>query len=144
MSAGDALSICFNVVAILFLCEIDNVLFAVLMPERFRTRVEQYGRVELGDVEAATLARTKLVHTMLIVMAALISVSLGASGGYTGLIACFCLSFLAFWAGSAVEALGQGLSGPEIARYIAQTTGALLLGLCGWFMVVASLMSAYI
>ena len=39
-NGGDALSICFNTVAILFLAEVDNVCFSVMLPERTRARIE--------------------------------------------------------------------------------------------------------
>ena len=45
---GDALSVCFNTVAMLFLCEIDNLLYAILLPERERARVEVEGRVSVN------------------------------------------------------------------------------------------------
>ena len=66
---GDALSVCLNTVAILFLCDIDNIFFDLVLGERVRARVEDAGRVELGDAEATALARTKAVHVMLLVLA---------------------------------------------------------------------------
>ena len=35
---GDAVSVCFNTVAILFLCGIDNIAFEVGLSERLRAR----------------------------------------------------------------------------------------------------------
>ena len=40
-ATGDALSVCFNTVAILFLAEVDNVIFQVALPEEVRARVEE-------------------------------------------------------------------------------------------------------
>eukprot|EP01047_Picozoa_sp_COSAG01_P015682 COSAG01_NODE_789_length_13572_cov_322.875158_1_plen_158_part_10 len=65
---GDALSVCFNTVAVLFLCEIDNLLYAIVLPERERARVEVEGRVELGESEAVVLMRSKAVHVVLVVV----------------------------------------------------------------------------
>ena len=48
--------------------------------ERVRARVEESGRVEFDDVEAKALARTKIVHVSLIVVAVLSSVKLVGSG----------------------------------------------------------------
>jgi hypothetical protein len=41
-----------NTVAILFIFEVDNAMFAVGTAERVRARVEAAGRVEIGDDEA--------------------------------------------------------------------------------------------
>ena len=65
---GDALSVCLNTVAILFLCDIDNIAFDLALGERVRARVEDAGRVELDDAELSALARTKAVHVVLIVL----------------------------------------------------------------------------
>ena len=61
LKGGDALSVCFNTIAMLFLCEIDNLLYAFLLPERERARVEVEGRVELGESEVVALMRSKVV-----------------------------------------------------------------------------------
>ena len=50
---GDALSVCLNTVAILFLCDIDTITFDLALGERVRARVEDAGHVELDDAEAA-------------------------------------------------------------------------------------------
>ena len=52
LKGGDALSVCFNTIALLFLCEVDNVTYAILLSERVRSRVEANGmRVEIGDAD---------------------------------------------------------------------------------------------
>ena len=79
LKGGDALSVCFNTVAVLFLCEIDNLLYAILLPERERARVEVEGRVELGEAEAAALMRSKAVHVAVLVVAVPCAVVLGGS-----------------------------------------------------------------
>ena len=48
--------------------ELDNVLFAVGLPERVRARVETEGRVELTDEEAAKFAISKPVRVLLVMM----------------------------------------------------------------------------
>lgn len=47
MKGGDALSVCFNTVALLFLCDIDNLTYRILLNERLRTRVEVRGKTRL-------------------------------------------------------------------------------------------------
>eukprot|EP01052_Picozoa_sp_SAG31_P023491 SAG31_NODE_1941_length_6859_cov_3.362278_2_plen_461_part_00 len=66
---GDALSVCFNSVAVLFLCEADNIAYRVLLNERVRSRVEAQGCVDLADDRVTSLARAKLIHTGLITAA---------------------------------------------------------------------------
>ena len=78
---GDALSVCLNTVAILFLCDIDNIFFDLVLGERVPARVEDAGRVELDDAEASALARTKAVHVALLVLAVLGVVWSGDLGG---------------------------------------------------------------
>ena len=52
---ADALNISLNTVAILFICELDDILYQLGLPERFKTRVVTEGRVTLNDEEATTL-----------------------------------------------------------------------------------------
>eukprot|EP01046_Picozoa_sp_COSAG06_P060712 COSAG06_NODE_13019_length_1302_cov_0.939318_1_plen_56_part_10 len=44
-----SICVCMNTVAILFIFEVDNAMFAVGTAERVRARVEAAGRVEIGD-----------------------------------------------------------------------------------------------
>merc|ERR1711969_199542 len=81
IKGGDALSVCLNSVAILFMCDIDNIAFALALGERVRARVEDAGRVVLGDGEASALAQTKAVHVALIVLAVLGGVWSGHQDG---------------------------------------------------------------
>ena len=52
--AGDALHVCLNVVAVLFLCEVDNAMYMVALNERVRARVEDAG----GAPKLLSTART--------------------------------------------------------------------------------------
>ena len=49
--------------------QIDNAAYAVGLSERVRTRVEEFGRVQLRDTEAAALLRSKVVHVALLLVA---------------------------------------------------------------------------
>ena len=120
---GDALSVCLNTVAVLFMCEIDNVAYSVGLSERVKTRIEQFGRVELGADEVARLVWSKATHVGLIVLAVLASVS-SRSYGLT-----FAFSYFAFWIGAVVEAVGPGCLKEGTAATVAQTTGSCLLGI---------------
>lgn len=67
-------SVCLNTVAILFITEIDNVTYTILLSEATRARVEKDGRVELQETEAAELQRSKAIHVVLLVLVVLIGV----------------------------------------------------------------------
>eukprot|EP01051_Picozoa_sp_SAG22_P006936 SAG22_NODE_470_length_10142_cov_13.947227_10_plen_456_part_00 len=120
---GDALSICLNTVAILFMCDIDNIAFDLALGERVRARVEDAGRVELDDGEAAGLARTKAVHAVLLVLAMLVGVWIGGAVGFFG-------TPLAFMFGGVAEAFGPGVSAAETAKRVGKVLAAWLLGFC--------------
>ena len=110
--AADSLSICFNTVAVLFLCEVDNAAYAFLLAERTRMRVEQRARIKLSDEEAAELSTTKSVHMCSIIFGIILAVALA---GYTSLDpfgwAIF-VSYVAFWVGGFCE---RGSSLPKTA-----------------------------
>ena len=93
------MSVCLNSVAILFILELDNVLFAVGLPERVRARVETEGRVELTDEEAAKFAISKPVHVLLVMMYLLCAVQ--------------AVSKLFSVVGTMVLLLATGLFGPQ-------------------------------
>ena len=130
---GDALSVCLNTVAILFLCDIDNIAFDLALGERVRARVEDAGRVELDEGEATALARTKAVHVALIVLAVLGAVWLGDLGG--GEVALI-LPSLAFLLGGVAEAFVPGAGAAETAKRVGKVLGAALLGFVGIFALV--------
>lgn len=130
IKGGDALSVCFNTVAILFLCNIDNVAYAVGLSERLRTRVEQFGHVELEDAEADALVRAKAVHVVLIVATLLWSVSWGASGGDYAREIAELIPIFAFWAGGVDESVTMpGTTAAEKAKGACKATGAFVLGI---------------
>ena len=133
---GDALSVCFNTVAVLFLCEIDNLLYAILLPERERARVEVEGRVELGEAEAAALMRTKAVHMVVLVAAVPCAVVLGGSEDSAGLGLAFSLSVLAFWLAGATEAVLGSAGAGEACKEVGKVTGRWLLGFIVWIVLL--------
>ena len=149
---SDALAICFNTVAILFMTEIDNVCYAMGLGERARARVEQVGRVELSETELANLVRSKAVHIGLIVLSCLAAVKLAGSshdarrGGGNPLnllILGLALPFLSYWIGAAVEVLSEGgCSSPKDAVLgLVRVTGERLLSFVGIGMII--LMSTF-
>ena len=102
--------------------QIDNAAYVVGLSERVRTRVEEFGRVELRDAEAAALVRSKAVHVALVVGAVLAAV-------WSANFFAFGLAFLAFWLGCVVEAVATpGAGAAEKAKGVGKATGAAALG----------------
>ena len=131
LKGGDALSVCLNTVAILFMCDIDNIFFDLVLGERVRARVEDAGHVELEDAEATALARTKVVHVALLVLAVLGGVWSGDDG------MALLPTFLAFLLGGVAEAFVPGASAAETAKRVGKVLGAWLLGVFGWVFLFA-------
>lgn len=79
---GDAKSVCMNTVALLFLADIDDLAYEIALSEKWRTRMEEAGHVELDPGQAEHLARTKLIHIVLLTVAIPLGVKLfGTIGG---------------------------------------------------------------
>ena len=96
-----------------------------------RARVEGAGRVELGSAEAAALTRTKAVHVALIVLAVL------AGLWPSHQVLSTHPPFLAFLLGGMVESF-TGASAAETARRLGNVMGAWLVGLSGFWVMLAS------
>jgi hypothetical protein len=137
IKGGDALSVCFNTVAVLFLCEIDNLLYAILLPERERARVEVEGRVELAEAEAAALMRSKAVHVAVLVVAVPCAVVGGGSGDLASYLLAFSLPLLAFWVAGATEAVQGSAGAGEACKEVGKVTGRWLLGMVGVIVLYA-------
>ena len=96
------------------------------LSERVRTRVEEFGRVELRDAEAAALVRSKAVHVALVAGAVLAGVWAASAGAAT------LITFLAFWLGGVAEAVATpGAGAVEKAKGVGKATAAVLLGFVG-------------
>lgn len=121
-NGGDALNVCLTTVALLFLADVDNAAFAIGLSERIRTRVEEFGRVDLSSTQAKALVQSKAAHVCLISSAIVLAVV--SQHDDTILL----LSYLAFWLGGVVEAFALSDKPVEIFRRTAELTGALCLG----------------
>jgi len=71
---ADALSISFNTIAVLFLCEVDNVSYYIGLGEHLRARVEDVGRIDLSEAQQQRLTRTKAVHVPIIMVGLLVPI----------------------------------------------------------------------
>ena len=123
---GDALRVCFNTVAILFLCEVDNIAYSVGLSENVRARVENAGRVELDDVQTAALSKTKALHIGLLVVCVPASVWLAHATATFGACA---LAALPLWVGGLAEAVVPGADPAATCKRLAQTMATCALGI---------------
>lgn len=60
---GSALQVCFNTIAILFITEIDNMSYHLILGERVKERVDTYGHIVLTEEDAVRLSRAKMLST---------------------------------------------------------------------------------
>eukprot|EP01051_Picozoa_sp_SAG22_P016310 SAG22_NODE_2280_length_2761_cov_3.172802_2_plen_156_part_00 len=117
-------------IAILFLCDIDNITFKLALSERVRARVEDAGRVELGDAEAAALVRMKAIHVSLIVVCVLSGVWAADGLPYRYI--------LVFFLGGVAEACapGNAMQLAERAKRVGAAVAAALAGFVGWVLML--------
>eukprot|EP01052_Picozoa_sp_SAG31_P045790 SAG31_NODE_8509_length_1439_cov_1.197015_2_plen_228_part_00 len=141
---GDALSVCFNTIAILFMTEIDNVCYHFGLGEKTKARMEAAGRVVLTDQENENLLRLKVVHIFLVVISCLVTVMLAGSSVDHRLVpgvellgspaALFFISlffmFWVFWIGGILEAVGQGWGKKQLLKHIGLVTVARIASVC--------------
>ena len=122
-------SSCLWILRLNVLCDIDNIAFKLALSERARARVEDAGRVELKDIQATALARTKAVHLALLVLAILVPIFFG-----DGLI----LPFIAFLLGGIVESFVPGATVVETCQRIGKVMAAWLIGLVAFIGLVGA------
>ena len=89
-----------NTIAVLFICEVDNLSYQFGLAERHKERVDKHGHVELTDDELSQLSRTKALCIPITVVLTAYLVTNGASVfamlSGNGVAALFKLSELAF------------------------------------------------
>jgi hypothetical protein len=133
---GDALTACFNSLAILFMTEIDNTAYLFGLGERARARVESMGRVELSKAEVEAMARTKLVHLVLVVAVCLVSVKgSGSSDVMMAFVFMFC-PFAVLWAGAAAEALSEPSDSTDTTKRASTLAVKAMVGVLGFGLVL--------
>jgi len=151
LKGGDALSVCLNTVGVLFLCEIDDITYSMLLSERVRSRAEERGRLVLGDTEALALERSKAAHAATLTVAMPLAVWVPAWMARTGANLfiwkpaqmAMGLAFGAFWLAGAVGAIsdarssGGGVAGA--CTGVAKVTGAFCLG---WILMIVLILAS--
>lgn len=129
LRGGDALNVCMNTIAVLFLCEVDNVAYAVGLSEKVRARVEFAGRVHLDADDVTALSITKAVHVFFLVICVPLGVATQISGSP---IAAFIL------AGLAEVVATPGVSTSAKLKRVGVTVAAFLLGQISFVILVLS------
>lgn len=80
--AGDALNVCLNVVAVMFLTEVDEVLYTFGLSTEERSVVEAgAGKVSSTQLERRVLRLSKWAHVVLIMLSIMSPVLIGPPGG---------------------------------------------------------------
>ena len=76
----NALAICLNTVAVLFLVELDNLAFSHGLRENMRVEAEEFGRISVTDDDSRLIDVIKLVCMLTVPAAILGGVAAGESG----------------------------------------------------------------
>ena len=127
---GDALSVCFNTVAILFLVEIDTVCYAGL-PRRVRERMAEAGRLMLTEDQAASMARSKAVHVCVFVPFMMLVVTWRGTPPVTLLLPLLAGS-IPFIVGGCFEGCHRATPASALRNGV-KTLAAGLIGFMVWF-----------
>ena len=101
--------------ACLFMCEADNVCYAIGLGEKVRARVEAAGRIELAEHDRAQLVQTKAAFTVALFLAIPIFVAAQPMGTAPTLMSTD-LFFLAGGAGAALRHVFQAAAGARRRR----------------------------
>ena len=98
---SDTISICFNTVAVLFIIDLDNIVYNTLVPESTIREIAETGRPEIDGNAAMLLRTTKPAHAISVAVTIMMCVSgPAAEGDWAGM---FLIGFLPFWFCAGVE-----------------------------------------
>ena len=117
--------------AVVFLCEIDNMAWHIMLSGWVRSRVEEFGRLEMQEGEAAILARSKVAHVCIIVLHVLLITRVPFGP--------MIFVWLPFWLGGIVGAILPGDGAAATCARIGKMTISMTLGtaFAGLLFVVA-------
>ena len=112
----------------LFICELDNVAFAVGLPEHIRSRVERVGCVELNATDIEVIAWSKTVHLVLVIFFIFVWI-LTASAGPMSPAQVVGIQFLPFLFGGICDELrSPGATTAQKIRGVGTVVGLSLVG----------------
>jgi hypothetical protein len=132
IAGGDALSVCLNTIAVLFLYDIDNIAFAQLLPERLRSQIERDGRLQLEDKDIVGMQVLRRTYLPMIAGGVVLGVIVAAAKwnvatSYTPML----VNFGSCWlAGTAAEV--QLFGEKSVQECGAATCAAIARGLVGF------------
>ena len=129
LKGADALSICLNSIAVLFITDVDNAIYDYMISDTVKSEVETFGVVVLTTAESRFLYRTNRRHTLLIAIAVMLTVYV-ASDNAALLILTFIMPFTFFLIGAMLEAEeGQTLQDKAMLVFyiLAQGFGGITL-----------------
>ena len=124
VNVPDAVNVCFNTIAILFMCEIDNIAYATILNEQSRARVEEAGRVDLDDSDVAALARSKAIYVSVIMVYIVFEIWLLSKPA--DLLAMAIPPFLFWWLAGMIE-IGTGTECAKMPGEMCKLLGASIL-----------------
>lgn len=137
---SDAISICFNALAVLFLLDIDAALFQFWLPEKLREHMEEFGMPTIRNVDAVYLASVKRSHAVLVAFWVTMAVIAAGSGNPMGQG----LTNVAFVLGGLYEAItrSQLFEEESIGRSLLNWVASCTIGTMWGFMVLLSMVGA--
>ena len=156
IQGGDALNVCLNAVAVLFLVELDNIFYQIGLGERVRVLIETNGRVVMDEDERKSLSFSKVAHCVIVAGSLLVSlralgtllkrVTLDATDEMqtngallgSGIFILVAGPFVANWLASMAQVFERAGDPAEIAKRVAINTGSFIAGLIT-FMVLGQL-----
>merc|ERR1712146_400983 len=80
MGGADALNVCFNALAILFLLQLDNEVYEYALDKGSRAEVEEHARLELDPAMLQVLGRVKYLNIVLVTVTIPIGLWLAKQG----------------------------------------------------------------
>ena len=129
---SNALTICLNAVAILFLADIDNALYLFGLGDDSRARVEQCGRVVLNHSQHSRLTRLKWMHIVLVAVLIVWSVASVLFGGNASTF----IPRYGFLVGGLVESVAPGRSMRQTAGHMAIVVASWIGGMMAFLMMM--------
>ena len=122
---------CFNTVAVLFMCETDNLAYLFGLPEQTRARMESVDKVELDQPAAARLSRLKLINFFIVELFLLATPFYNYftqnNIAFMGVLPLFGLGAMLD------EALAKGVEEPlgqRLCKVVGQMVAAFFVGMC--------------
>ncbi len=136
VKGGDALTLCFNTVAMLFMCEIDNAAYYIGLVEAVRVRMDHVGRCHLTERQAADVWYGKAATISMLPWGLLLPLPLIQTGEQKLWIVCLPIPFLTYVMIAVAEAFGPGkepvAGAGEACKRVGAIFGRWFAGLIGF------------